>query len=246
MKDTEFKPGEFARFPNSEIPAMLDLLRENGHIISDRKIDEDEDNAVYFSGHSWEPAWFDGHYASMHKDTELTRSEFMFKATRGKVDRKEAMRSAHKNITESMEHANSTRGKGISTSAKNAQVEFDPSKEIEVLTVDDEWQRRPNAFYVGKDKSGNHVLQLDGGGYYAYSFIRNIEPEFDSSMLKPGESIQITDTDKPDWIGLVLTRTDEFSFYCMNGNEDQKAVLFDKTHSIIGKRVKVNITTEEV
>lgn len=207
MKSTEFKPGEFCRFPNSEIPEMLDLLRDNGHLISDR-IDKDEDNAVYFSGHSWGPAWLDGHYGSMYKDTELTLEQFMFKATRGKQE--------------------------------NAQVEFDSSKPFEVSHDGEHWHSAPH--YVGRRSNGEHCVEINAT-LGTWQYIRNVPEPFNASMLEVGEYMVVEDDRNINANGCVLRRN-RTELLCVRG------FLLDYTWTtccdLKGRRVRVNITTEEV
>jgi hypothetical protein len=217
MKGTEFKAGEYCHFPNFEIPEMLDLLRENGHpvyksnAVCQPKMDlilcySDRDMLGFWSAHL-DPAYH----------TELTRSEFLYKATRGN---------------------------GVDPTIKESLiVQFDPAKPFEVLTVGEEWHKRPDAFYVGKDQNGNHVLQA-GGGYYSYSFVRNT-PSFNASMLNVGEYME-TETG-PDGKRNLLRRMSHELYTDLYDDNGGNIVLYPIDASKIkGRRVDVDLIVKEI
>jgi hypothetical protein len=122
-----------------------------------------------------------------------------------------------------------------STSAKNAQVEFYPNEPFEVEIDENEWVKRPNAFYIGKNREGNHVIQVPGDGYYSYSDIRNIvEPEFNASMLEDGECMLINDEYRPQLTGRIIMRIYGRNFVALDTGEK-----IDWNYNGKGRRVNV-------
>lgn len=198
MKETEFKPGEYCFFANKEIPAMLDLLRENDHQVwKDRSVYNSKSEIILCGNDgdilgSWLPC--------SDATSELTREQFMFKATRG----------------------------------KGVKPEFDPSKPFEVSMDGHTWYKRH--FYVGLSEKGKYVIECDGC-FHAWDRIRNIA--FTAAMLEVGEWMQVTQIGPyEDW---VVQMTSENTLHC----PEYAKTLFG-CGDLTGRRVKVNITTEEI
>lgn len=82
----EFKPGMYCKFPNEEIPRILDILRANGHIIySDRQPTTYWGYVIFQPNHKQFMAHDDIDSVRAHclkDENELSRHDFMVKALR--------------------------------------------------------------------------------------------------------------------------------------------------------------------
>jgi hypothetical protein len=165
VKETEFSPGEYCLFPNEEIPAILDLLRDNGHRVwKYEKCYEPSDNAIIFCGSKDLHGVTVEDYCFGSNKKELTRDEFMYKATRGKQPTPET-------------------------------VQFDPEKPFKTYWNgtwhDPEFFNYigmdSKGKYVIERLVSNTIMRFDD------TKVRSIPP-FTASMLKVGEYMVITDT----------------------------------------------------
>lgn len=168
----------------------------------------------------------------------IDKTEDMKETERGRGDRKEAMASAYDNIRQNMEHSNSTRGKGVSTSAKNAQVEFDPEKPYEIsfnFPDDEQVEWETGYHFIGFKKNGNIIVEREDGRLRAVAQIRNI---FHAGMLKRGE--------------FMIDEQGDIYTYVYSGCASSMNLRTNQTYGdlegskIRGKRVKLNITPEEI
>lgn len=281
----EFKPGDFARFSNKEIPRILDILRANGYDCPSYVV-ESYKNAVGF-GQSHQMHSFDSTYHGY--DNELSRHHFIVIALRLEkgmgISVKDSTREQRIHICDKMASLGINQYLDKDERLKQGQYDnsfyfdgnewlscdnrdlyitnaipyldwckrlciepigiesstepvFDPSKPFEVMTdISHEiWSARPNAYYVGKDSSGNHVIQLSDG-YYAYSFIRNIQ-EFNAGMLGVGEHMVVNDPEFPFLDGHLLRMTVDRRLFNM---DHDCMVLNPDAPYIKGRRVNVEI-----
>lgn len=129
------------------------------------------------------------------------------------------------------------------------QPEFDPNSNFEVSDDGVEWLYADNFIhYVGKTKGGRHVIQMSDDKVSIFLHIRNT-PQFTAAMLEVGEWMIIEDdkelgVGEEDMNGHLIRRvyggfvsyTDpSCTWLDLNGKPDYK-----------GRRVKVNIATEEI
>jgi hypothetical protein len=225
MKDTNFKPGEFCRFPNSEIPAMIELLRENGHPVWD-----DESVIVYDSdiivcvgdGDILATNYAHGLDAS----TELSRKQFLHKATRGK----------------SQEDTDAP----LSTSAENAPVGFDPEKDYKVSFDNGRSWNSTEWHFVGFDLFGDKVVQhIKDRNFQIATNVEEIKV-FAASMLKVGEYMETEEG--PDGKRNLLTRVDNADYFIdmNNAQNGQFSLSMYDQRQITGRRVNVELIVSEV
>lgn len=204
MKETEFKPGEYCLFPHEEIQSILNLASADGYYDYAFYPDVSDCISIEFQNGKLIPNQELGEF-------ELTREQFMFKATRGK---------------------------GISTSAKNAQVEFDPEKPYEIsfnFPDDEQVEWETGYHFIGFKKNGNIIVEREDGRLRAVAQIRNI---FHAGMLKRGE--------------FMIDEQGDIYTYVYSGCASSMNLRTNQTYGdlegskIRGKRVKLNITPEEI
>lgn len=217
MKETEFKPGEYCRFENYEIQGILDLLRENGFPVyrTHNKANSDligpDENCVGMNAitEKFNHLNVDNPNSFIY---ELTREQFLFKATRGKGTIKESL---------------------------IVQPGFDPKLPFEISANGKHFHKPFDGDYVCFDSKRNvHVLYSESEKeYFETPYIRNIEP-FHAGMLEVGEWMEITESGpNENWVVQKMQNT---YLYC----PEYAAVIVKD--GIKGRRVKVNITTEEI
>lgn len=219
MKDTKFEPGEYAKFPNSEIPAMLDLLRDNGHAVYESDAVYQPEMNVILCSTDCDMIGFWADKFTQNDYTELTREQFLHKATRGN---------------------------GIPTSAENAPVGFDPSLPWET-NFDGSSLWIEGMHYIGMDHDGKHVVRnkrSDGKTNVICSVehVRNVQPEFDSTMLLAGQYMRVDDNHYPQYKDEIICRTDENHIVWVSG----LTVFREGTTKLKGRRVDVDLIVIEV
>lgn len=200
MKETEFEPGEYCRFPSYEIQSMIDLLQENKYKVVQYPDVSDCEFIVFENGE-----FIPNQTKSF--GTELTREQFMFKATRG----------------------------------KGVKPGFDPTKPFEV-SHDGENFMSGNFTFIGMHEGFPVIYSADNSQYIQYGAVRNSTEPFHAGMLNYGQYMIVDDPDLPPGSDpAVLVRTEHGGLVNIKTGE-QWADL----SAVKGRRVRVNITTEEI
>lgn len=119
--------------------------------------------------------------------------------------------------------------------------DFDPNLPFEVSQDGEHWHTVPH--YIGLTSKGKYLVEInDHRAFGTWNHIRNIEP-FTAAMLEVGEWMEVEKSEYESCPkGTVVAR----------GRNDVREIKTGKEwsnnemHFIWGKRVNVNITTEEI
>jgi hypothetical protein len=127
------------------------------------------------------------------------------------------------------------------TRCKSVDPVFDPEKPFEVSNNNVDWYHL-DGYYLAFDDNFKHHVICQNSKYVSYPFVRNVQPEFNSTMLLAGQYMRVDDNHYPEYKDEVICRTDENHLVWVNG----LIVFREGVTKLKGRRVNVDLIVREV